>query len=82
MTEVDPLVPGNCCIPELPEVPLRIPHVQVDAVPGGRKEDILVRADHPFLGGGVVLVVGPLLEGSCCSLEGSRGLGNHLENYQ
>jgi len=67
MMVVDPLVQDNCCIQELLEVLLRIPRVQVDAVPGGRKEDILVQADHPFLDGGVVLVAGHLQGGSCCS---------------
>jgi len=52
----------------------------VDAVPVGRKEDILVREDHPVLGGGEELVEDPLQGGSCCSWEGSQGQGSHLES--
>jgi len=55
-------------------------HVQVGVVLVGRKGDILVRVDHPFLDGVVEPVWDLRLEGSCCSWEGSQC--NHLENCQ
>lgn len=75
-----PHVPGNYCKQGRLVDHHILLHVQVGVVLVGRKGDILVRVDHPFLDGVVEPVWDLRLEGSCCSWEGSQC--NHLENCQ